>query len=641
MPEQFHFGEFTLDHSQYRLQRENRILRLEKRPMELLILLVQRKGELVSRHEIAERLWGKEVFLDVEHGINTAIRKVRRVLRDDSEKPRFIETVIGKGYRFAAPVTCATNGHVPSIQAEVKEIIQPRPPAILSDDRAPLTVTPQNVISKRKLFTITGITSLIFVVAVGTFLIRHRNLRPLPPPIKSLAVLPLKNLSGDPGQEYLVDGMTEALIGRLSAIHDLRVTSRTSVMRFKDTRLSVPEIADALHVDALVEGSVMRQGNQLRVMAQLIRGATDEHFWSATYDHDLPDVLALQSDVAQAIAQRVEATVTRKEEQRLTASHTVSPEAYESYLKGQFLLHTRGNTKAGVEESIQYFEQALTADPSFALAYLGLAEAHAALSSILIGGHPDTERAQVLSAARKALQLDPNLAEAHDLLGETALKQWRWSEAEAEYRLAIELNPNDSVGYVGLSLWLLAHGRFDDAMVYSERGRMLDRNGVANWGVAWVLFQARRYDDAIRELRSTLAVRPDDTGLNWMLGFVFVIKGQPKEAVPILEKAAVLSSRTSGTLDLLATAYARAGRRADALRLLHELNSRQQKGYVPAASFVIAYAGLGDKEQAFAWLEKCYQEQSAIMQWLKVHPVFDPLRNDPRFTDLVRRVGLN
>lgn len=610
--------------------------------MELLILLVERQGELVSRDEIAERLWGTDVFVDLEHGINTAVRKVRQALRDDSEKPRFIETVIGKGYRFAAPVSCNTNGEgTPSAQVEVEEeVIQSSPSRISAVDDAALVDAPKPVVSRHKPLLIVGVTLLVFAVAIGFFVSRHQNARlPAPPPIKSLAVLPLKNLSGDPRQEYLVDGMTEALIGRLSAIHDLRVISRTSVMRFKDTQLSVPEIAEALQVDALVEGSVMREGDRVRVIAQLIR-STDEHFWSETYDRDLPDVLALQSDVAQAIARRVEATVTRKEAQRLAKSHTVSPEAYESYLKGQFLLH-KDDTRGELEESIQYFEQALRADPAFALAYVGLAGAHAELGTVIIGGRPDKERVQVVSAARKALQIDPNLAEAHDLIADTALKQWRWAEAEAEYRIAIELNPNDSDAYIGLASWLLAHGRFDEALTHSEYARTLDQYGSTNWGNAWVLFQSRRYDDAIRELRSALAVHPDDMGFNWLLGFVLVIKGQSKEAIPILEKAAALSGRSSGTLDVLTAAYARAGRRSDALRLLAELKSRQQKGYVSPASFVIAYIGLGENEQALAWLEKAYQEQSAIMLWLKIHPLFDSLRNDSRFADLVRRIGLN
>ena len=324
--QELHFGDFTLDQSRYRLQRGDRLLRLEKLPMELLILLVQRGGELVSREEIAERLWGKDVFVDVDHSINTAVRKIRQVLKDDPEKPRFVETVVGKGYRFAAPVI-SSNGDSTS-QA------QPLPLPVQIDPVPTTHPLEARHISVRVWMLLAGVAVLtISIVALTLF--RGRAAKSTrPPPIKSLAVLPLKNLSGDPAQEYLADGMTEELIGRLSAIHDLRVISRTSAMQFKDTKLSAPEIANALHVDALVEGSVIREGSRVRVHAQLIRGATDEHFWSETYDRDFSDVLALQSDVAQSIAEKVEVTVTGKERERLTAVRSVSPEAYESYLKG-------------------------------------------------------------------------------------------------------------------------------------------------------------------------------------------------------------------------------------------------------------------------------------------------------------------
>jgi len=457
--------------------------------------------------------------------------------------------------------------------------------------------------------------------------------------IKSLVVLPLKNLSGDPAQEYLADGMTEALVSRLSGIHDLRVISRTSSMRLKNSNLSVAEIANALQTDVVVEGSVIREGNRIRVTAQLIRGTTDEHFWSETYDRELPDVLALQSDVAQAIARKVEVTVTGKEEQRLIASHTVLPEAYESFLKGRFSLRNT-NTRAGIEKSIRYFEEAIAKDPAFAPAYVDMARAHDALGTIIMGGDPHRERPKVVSALRRALELDPNLAETHVLLAGMAQEQWHWAEAETEYRRALELSPNDSDGYAGLANWLLCQGRIDEAVASAQRARELDSFGSATGDLAWTLFQSRRYDEAVRELHSLLAVRPNDAGALWTLGFTLVLKGQPNEAIPLLEKAAALADRSSGFIDVLGAAYARAGRRSDALRILAELKRRKQHGYVAAASFVIVYLGLGENEQAFAWIEEAYKERSSMLQFVKVHPLFDPLRGDPRFADLLRRVGL-
>jgi len=459
--------------------------------------------------------------------------------------------------------------------------------------------------------------------------------------IESLAVLPLKNLSGDPAQEYFADGMTEAIIGRLAMIRGLRVISRTSVMYFKDTRAPLPEIAKTLGVDAMVEGSVIREGGRVRVHAQLIRGDTDEHFWSETYDRELGDALALESEVAQAIAARVEVTLTGVERARLVAARQVSPEVYESYLKGQFT-EKNSNSRAGVEKSIAYFQEAIKKDPAFAPAYVGLANAYGTLGTAgIAGAAPGEVRPKVISATRKALELDPALPEAHALLAEVYQDQWQWSDAEGEYKRALELNPNHAKAHLKFAFWLLSQGRAEEAQAWSRRARELDPLGVTGNDMGWILFLSRHYDEAIRELRSDLAVRQGDIWTYWFLGFALIANGQADEAIPVLEKALALSERTPAVIGVLVRAYAHAGRRPEALRLLDELKRRQQKGYVPSAAFVNAYLGLGDNEQAFAWLERAYKEQASILQWLKVHPFFDPLRGDPRFADLVRRVGLD
>ena len=630
----FQFGDFTLDRSRYRLLRGERILRLEKQPMELLFLLVERRGELVTREEVANRLWGTTVFVDIDQSINTAVRKVRMVLRDDPDKPRFIETVVGKGYRFTAPVTC--NGDVRVAVPPEQASSLPSPQGAPGADVSPAG---ERAGHPKTRWLLSAVLVLMLGAAGWWLSRRHAPRSTVQPRIQSIAVLPLKNLSGNPGQEYLADGMTEALIGRLSAIHDLRVISRTSVMRFKDTRLSLPEIAKILQVDALVEGSVMRQDNRIRVIAQLIRGATDDHFWSETYDRNLEDVLALQSDVAQAIARRVEVTITGEERERIVTTHHASPEVYESFLKGRFILRSKSNSRAGIEESIQYFQTTIEKDPTFAPGYVGLAAARSELGLVRNGGGLEN-RLQIIEAARRALELDPNLSEAHVLLADTAQKQWNWAEAEAEYRKALDVNPSDADAYSGLGLWMMCEGRVDEAVNFAERGRELDRLGGSGDALAWVLFNARRYDDAIRESRSGLAVRPHAVQPLWTLGFALILKGQARDAIPVLEKAAALSDRSSGVIDLLAAAYARAGRHDDALRIIAELKRRKQAGYVPATAFVIAYIGLGDREEAFASLEQAYKEKSNILQFMKVHPFLDPLRGDPRFVDLVHRVGL-
>jgi TolB-like protein/tetratricopeptide (TPR) repeat protein len=493
---------------------------------------------------------------------------------------------------------------------------------------------------RARAWIVLGGVALLALVGVTYVITRGRGSNVTQPKIASLAVLPLKNLSGDPTQEYLADGMTEALIGRLSAIHDLRVISRTSAMHFKDTQLSVPEIARSLRVDAIVEGSLIREGSRIRVTAQLIRGATDEHFWSETYDREVRDALALESEVAQSIARKVEITVTGEERARLVAARHVAPEVYESYLKGQFTLQ-KGVTKADIEESIGHFDEAIKRDPTFAPAYVGLANAYGNLGTIYFGVPASEVRPKEISAARKALELDPELAEAHLLLANVEQRQWQWVEAETEYKRALELNPRDAAAQTGFADWLLCQGHVDEALARTQRAREHDPLAVSGLTIGWILFQAHRYNEAIQEIRGVLATKPDDPDALWDLGFPLIANGQAEEAIPELEKVVSVSKRSPGSIGLLATAYARAGHRTEALRLINELKRRRQTTYIPAGAFINPYMGLGDYDQAFVWFERAYEEKSNILQFLKVHPFFDPVRGDPRFVDLVHRVGLD
>ena len=619
------FGAYEFNPDSKELRKAGMHVRLEGQPLAILQMLLDRPGELVTRGELQKKLWPGDTFVDFEHSLNAAVKRLRAALNDSADQPRYIETLARRGYRFVAPV----NDSAAEPESEKVALVPGESP---SRARVAFRVRHLGVF-------VAATVCLIGLAIWGWRQSRHPAPSPAVSAVRSLAVLPLENLSGDPSQEYLADGMTEELIGRLSMIHDLRVISRTSVMHLKNTQLSVPEIAKRLGVDAIVEGSVMREGSRIRVHAQLIRGTTDEHFWSETYDRELGDVLALESEVAQAIAGRVEVTVTGVERARLVASRQVSPEVYESYLKGQFI---EGNNRAGVEKSIRYFEEAIKKDPAFAPAYLGLASAYDALGTAGIGGaSPREVRPKVISATRKALELDPTLPGAHALLADAYQEQWQWSDAEGEYKWALELNPNDAGAHLAFARWLVCQGRTDEAQAWSRRARQLDPLAIS-WGdIGWILFQSRHYEEAIRELRSGLAVRPDDAGAYWFLGFALTANGEADEAIPVLEKALNLSQRSPAVIGVLVRAYAHAGRRTEALRLLDELKRRQQTGYVPPAAFVNAYLGLGDNEQAFAWLERAYQEQSNILQFLKVHPFFDPLRSDPRFADLVRRVGLD
>jgi TolB-like protein/DNA-binding winged helix-turn-helix (wHTH) protein/Tfp pilus assembly protein PilF len=629
------FRDFELDPAQFELRRTGHRVRLERKPLELLILLVEKRGTLVSREEIIQRVWGDDVYFDAERGINNAVRKIRAALHDESGQPHFVETVVGKGYRFIASINGATAATPspnvgPAVAPAVTDVDEPARISWLA--RAGRT---------GRVLAATGLVLVIVAMVIAVTLARvrqHLFASSSSPRIQSLAVLPLANLSGDATQEYFADGMTEALIGRLSTIRGLRVISRTSVMRFKDTRMSAPEIAKALNVDAIVEGSVIRDGGRVRVHAQLIRAATDEHFWSETYDRELSDALGLESDVAQAIARKVEVTVTGEEHSRLVAARHVSPDVYENYLKGQF---AKGNNRAEIEQSISYFEEAIRKDPTFAPAYVGLADAYDGLGGSFVGAPTSETRPKAIRAAQKALDLDPGLAEAHALLGRVLKKQFQWAEAEAQYQQALELNPNNSAAHLEYANWLASHGRVDEALAWSRRARELDPLGNASAAIGWILFHARRYDEAIRELRSVLAVHPDDAIAHLFLAFPMIAKGEAEETILDLEKTASITHHSPGTLELLATAHARAGHRAQALRLLQELQQGREAGSVQATSFINPNLALGNYDEALVWFERAFEKREGILQWLKVHPFFDPVREDPRFKDLQRRVGLD
>jgi len=639
MPDAIHaptvrrFGSFELNPQSGELRKNGMRLRLSGQPFQVLAVFVERPGELITREELHAKLWPADTFVDFDHGLNNAVARIREVLEDSSGTPRYIETVPRRGYRFIALVS-----EVESANGSVSA-----PSTSLANREARLTPSDVSVSktegksATKLLKALLGSVAVLVVLVGVVVLYRCRMVKhAAQPTIKSLAVLPLKNLSGDPAQEYLADGMTEELIGRLSGIRDLRVSSRTSVMGFKDTKLPVPEIAKTLKVDAVVEGSVVRDGNRIRVHAQLIRGATDAHFWAQTYERNLQDVLALQSDVAEAIADKVEVTVTGKERTRLVAARPVSPEAYESTLKGW---HNNWNSEADIEKSIGYFQDAIKIDPTYALPYLGLGSAYMAQGSIMIGDSPQEAHQKAVSAVQKALELDPELAGAHLLLGDVKQKQYQWADAKAEYKRTLELAPNDASAHFALADWFSSQGHPEEALAWAWRGRELDPQSVSGDDMGPIYYNARRYEEAIREYRGMLAVRPDAAEALWGMGIILLAMHQPQQSIPVLEKAVSVSNGSPGITGSLVAAYAQSGRRKDALRLLAELKTRKRPGY--AGAFVYAYLGLGDYDQTFSWLEQGYKEQSNIMQHLKVDPMFDPVRSDPQFQDLLRRVGLN
>jgi len=629
----FHFGDFTVDQSRFQLQRGERRLLLEKLPMELLILLLERQGELVSREEIAERLWGKDVFVDVDHSINVAVRKIRVVLRDNPEKPLFVETIVGKGYRFTAPVILNNGDH--SLQAEVMV----RASTEIPSSDASATPVKTRTTSLRLTVLRAAVATLAFI-AVFWAVRRANNTAVSQPPIKSIAVLPLKNLSGDSTQEYLADGLTEDLIGRLAVVPGLRVISRTSSMHFKDTQLSLPEVAKALQVDAIVEGSVIREGNQIRVHVQLIRAARDEHIWAGEYEREYRGVLALQEEVAGNIAGRIQASLVPLERTGSAPTRTVDPEAYEDYLKGRYYFNQR--TVNALNKSVEYFQQAIGKDPSYALAYSGLADAYALLG--FRGRLPSKDAlARAKTAALKAIELDDSLADPHVSLAFLAeTHEWDWARAEREYKRAIELNPDDARAHHWYAGYLTYVGKIDDGIAEEMRARELDPLSLPiNNALSAGSWPAGRYDEAFEQVQKTLELDSHFPQAHQTLGWLYLNSGKRDNAIREFQTALQLSGPDDSDLMLdVGFACAVSGERNEARKILAKLKALHQKGLAASGSIGILYGALGEFDEAFAWLQKAYAERDPELTYIKIGRRFEPLRRDPRYQELVRRIGL-
>jgi TolB-like protein/Tfp pilus assembly protein PilF len=535
-------------------------------------------------------------------------------------------------------------GSVYSYTAEIDAWRLGRQPDAGSQPAALARAVPENSDRPGRLLFKAGILTSVLALGLGLVWLASRLLvgqNNSVPHIESLAVLPFDNFSGDPEQTYFADGMTEALIGNLSSIRNLRVVSRTSVMQFRQTVKPAPVIGRELGVDAIVEGSVQREGDRVRIAIQLIRAAADEHLWSATYDRELRDLLGLQSEMALAIAHQIEAAVSSEERVRLTAAHTVTPDAYESYVRGRFQLTK--STREAVEQGAADFRRAIAADPLFAPAHAGLAKAYQAFGGTGVGVMPVVEaRSKAVAAARRALELDPQLADAHTVLAGAHVQEWQWDAAEAKFLRAIDLDPSNAPALAAYAGLLMSRGQTEQAIATARRARELDPLSLGTAiHFGWLLYHARRYDESIRELRTVLAVEPNNVGALWFLGFALIEDRQFSEAIGVLQRGAHLSNRSPAVLGVMTRAYARAGDRTSALRILDELKTIHRRGYVPPAVFLNAYIGLGEYDQAFRWLERAYEEHSNITQLLKTHPLFDPVRENPQFTGLMRRVGFD
>jgi TolB-like protein/DNA-binding winged helix-turn-helix (wHTH) protein/Flp pilus assembly protein TadD len=630
------FGPFEADLRSGELRKRGVRLKLQDQPFQVLALLLEHAGDVVTREELRQRLWPAETFVDFDTGLNSAVKKLRDVLADSAGEPRYIETIPRRGYRFIAPLVDPNPATVPSSAPEPG--LHPAHETASSQPAGSVVASAESFFFTRLKLLFRAAALLLLLVAV--FLV-YRNIGAggkKQTAIKSLAVLPLKNLSGDASQDYLADGMTEALIGRLAGIHNLRVISRTSVMRYKDTEEALPEIAKTLGVDAIVEGSVIRDGNRIRVHAQLIRAATDEHFWSEAYDRELRDVLTLQSDVAHSIAQKVEVTITGEEHARLGSARTVDSEAYEAYLKGRYYWNKR--TADSVSKAAHYFEQAIRKDPGYGAAYSGLADCNSGLA-----WHGFISPAEVLpkayAAAQKAVEIDPQSAEAHASLALVLDHKWDWAGAEVEFERALELNPQYANAHHWYGDYLSIQGRHEEALVEAKRALELDPLNlmIGTW-VGLRYYLARRYDVAIEQSQNTVDLDPNFAAAHLILGESYVQQGKHKEGLDELQKAASLSGDSPLYIAQVGVSLALAGKKKEALRAIRELQDISGKRYVSPYGVAQIYAALNDKEQTYKWLDTAYRDRAVWMSYLVVDPVFDSIRSEDRFRDLLQRVGL-
>ena len=539
-------------------------------------------------------------------------------------------------------------GSVYAFSSELDAWLQSRKLRLEEEDEGDKVETPVDTesdhgpkgIPQARLWLVVAGMAVLALLSVTYVLIRSHAGNSRQAKISSLAVLPLKNLSGDSTQEYLADGMTEALIGRLSGIRDLRVISRTSVMRFKDTRLSVPEIARTLRVDAIVEGSVIREGSRIRVHAQLIRGATDEHIWSEEYPREYRSLLEVQEEVARRIAEQIQISLTPEDRARLASTQPVDPEAHENYLKGRYYFNQR--TGDALNKSIASFQQAIARDSRYALAYSGLADAYAMLG--FRGAFPSKDAlSRAKTAALKAIELDETLTEPHASLAFIAeTHEWDWATAEREYKRALELSPSDARTHNWYAGYLMYVGRFDDGISEAKCARDLDPLSLPiNNALAGRLLAGSRYDEALKQVQKTLELDAHFAPAHQTLGWVYLHSGNQEEAIREFQSALQLTGTADADLQLdLGIAYAVTGKRDEARRILAKLENLHEQGGVPSGSVGILHGALGESNEAFAWLEKAYEERDPQLTYIKAGRRFEPLRKDPRFSELVHRLGL-
>lgn len=616
----YSFGDFELDCARFELRRHGRALKLERIPLELLILLVERDGQVVSRQEIVERLWGKDVFVDTEHGINTAVRKVRAALREGVERPRFIQTVSGKGYRF-----------VPETKAGQADLAKPEPESVVV--ASPPSSLPALTHSKKvwQFAVVAGIGALLLVTVAFSLDVAGVRDRMFAShriaPIHSIAILPLANLSGDSSQDYFADGMTDELITALAQNRSLRVVSRTSAMQYKGVNRPLREIAQALGVDGILEGSVDRSTNHVHVNLQLIYAPTDTHVWAQSYDRDLNDAISLPEEVSQTIAAKAKTPPPVAKTQRY-----ISPAAHDAYLQGRFFWFM-GDDK----RSRQYLEQAAQLQPDYAAAWDGLADIYGG-SAVGWKMPPSEGFPKAEEYARKALALDDSLPEVHNTLAAIYLfRDWDWPKAEAESRRAIALNPNFAEAYHIFSYALFVQNR--DAQALAEQKISTELDPLSRpWALGLAYLFAGQPDAAIDDLKQRARFRRDFM-TQFNMATAYRIKGDNSDAAEAME-AAYLNVNDAKSAAAIKLAFQKRGMNGVWLWSLRRQQELAKKQYVSPWVLAYQYAELRDKEQTLKELGDAYNERSPWLVFLQKESLFDFLHNEAGYQTLVKKIGL-
>ena len=627
------FGTYEMSLQSGELRKAGVRIRVQQQPLKLLEILLERPGQVVTREELRNRLWPNESFGDFDQAVNIAIGKIRGALGDSADNPRFIETLPKRGYRFIADVWITES------EPRLGRPESGRSEASGEQFRAVSSAPTDKRLHWLRARTAIGLPLILILPLLVILMLRSRTRPPATVAIRSIAVLPLENLSSDAAQDYFADGMTDQLITDLAQISALRVISRTSAMAYKGTYKPLPEIARELNVDAVVEGTVLRSGERVRITAQLIRASADSNLWADAYEGNLGDTLVLQQKVAQAVADRIRIELTPGEQAGLRRLKVVDPQAYEDYLKGRYFWNKR--TGDGLRKAIEYFNQAIAKDLTYAPAYSGLADSYALAGDWQYAVMTTKEALpKAKAAAMKALELDNTLSEAHTSLA-FCLEGFDWDSetAEAEFRRAIELNP----GYATAHHWYAWHlalvGRKSDALSEMRKAQNLDPLSlIINADLAELLLIEGLPDEAIAQSRKTIEMDSSFALAHNQLSQAYLEKHMFPDAISELQKAVQLSEGSPTCIANLARAFAESGKRSEATELLNELKTRSSRGYPYAAELASVYAALGDKDDAMASLEKGYEQR--FNPGVLLRPAFDPLRSDPRFRDLQRRIGL-